>query len=916
MGKIGICSTEWKCVALGVCTLGLTIFLFLVLFTDGFVADGQPGRPLDGMTEIPNLFGPPGAVVAGALAFLFGDASHVLYAVTFLWTLMLFSQMRVDRLLRRVTGMLVLAGAAGALLQLNLSSGGSNPQAGGAFGAFLSDGLLLPRFGWTAANVLGLFIALIGLLLATDLMFFQIVWHGRHAMAAVTRAVVGVAAACVGMSGGYRSWRTQRRIRRAQARVAPRPSEEFPLDEPPEVEPTDVLPKFPPLAAPAAARPAVAVEPPRIHLPEPLFQDEDEVLPVPPRQPAKGRAPAAPRPAARPLPLLSDAKPSPFDDTLAGVEAAPPVPAVPAAVFAGEAEDDLFGCSPFEEEARKSAELLRDAADRGDAPHVRPEPAPAAPELPVFPAGRKAAPAVSDVSSQEAARAVRPAPRPRRKTLTPDEVPDDYVYPKKYAKPPLDLFERAVPRMIPNLREKLGRMSQRLEETLRTFGIEAHVTDVTRGPTVTRFELEPAPGIKVSRFLALTDDIALALEARGVRVEAPIPGRARVGIEVSNEERDPVMIRELLEHPHFGKGHNGRLNLALGKGISGEVCIADLARMPHLLVAGATGAGKTVCVKSLLASLLLQHTPDELQLMLIDPKMVELSIFNDIPHLITPVVTDAKKAATALTWLINEMEERYQLFADLRVRNIEIYNESVENGSIEMIDGEGQSLSVVRRLPYIVCIIDELADLMMLARAEVEDAIARLAQLARAVGIHLIIATQRPSVDVLTGVIKANFPARISFQVSSRVDSRCILDEIGAERLVGQGDMLYLPAGQSKPDRIQGAFVSDEEMAALIAYLKRQAPPQYRDEIENFGKSKDSLAELAEEDDPLFEDAVRVVLETGQASISMVQRRLRVGYTRAARLIDMMELRGIVGPHTGSKAREILVDPGPRDDVA
>jgi S-DNA-T family DNA segregation ATPase FtsK/SpoIIIE len=462
-------------------------------------------------------------------------------------------------------------------------------------------------------------------------------------------------------------------------------------------------------------------------------------------------------------------------------------------------------------------------------------------------------------------------------------------------------------------------MSDLLEQTLRTFNIEAHVTDVRRGPTVTRFEIEPAPGTKVARFIALTDDIALALEARGVRVEAPIPGKARVGIEVSNEERDPVVLRELLEHRSFRDGHSAQLNLALGKSIDGEVCIADLTRMPHLLVAGATGAGKTVCVKSVLASLLVQHTPDELQLMLIDPKMVELSIFNDIPHLITPVVTDAKKAATALTWLITEMEERYRLFADLRIRNIELYNKSVENGAIEMVgEGEvnGASYSVVRKLPYIVCVIDELADLMILARVEVETAIARLAQLARAVGIHLIVATQRPSVDVLTGYIKANFPARISFQVSSRVDSRCILDEIGAERLVGMGDMLYLPAGQSKPDRIQGAFVSDGEMSDLVYYLKRQAPPQYRDEIENFGKSKDQLVELENDDDPLFEDAVRVVLETGQASISMVQRRLRVGYTRAARLVDMMELRGIVGPSLGSKVREILVDTPPRDEVA
>jgi S-DNA-T family DNA segregation ATPase FtsK/SpoIIIE len=338
--------------------------------------------------------------------------------------------------------------------------------------------------------------------------------------------------------------------------------------------------------------------------------------------------------------------------------------------------------------------------------------------------------------------------------------------------------------------------------------------------------------------------------------------------------------------------------------------------MPHLLVAGATGSGKTVCIKSILASLLFNKNPDELQLVLIDPKMVELSILNDIPHLITPVVTDAKKAAAALNWLIAEMEERYQLFAQLRVRNIDVYNESVENGEIEIPetdDAEAASLDIIRKLPYIVCVIDELADLMMLARSEVEDAIMRLAQLARAVGIHLIIATQRPSVNVLTGVIKANFPVRIAFQVSSKVDSRCILDEMGAERLIGKGDMLYLPAGKAAPTRIQSAFVSDTEMNALISYLKTQAPPQYRDEIENWGKAPESFDDLASETDDLFDDAVRVVVETGQASISMVQRRLRVGYTRAARLIDMMELKGIVGPHLGSKAREILVDCAPTE---
>ncbi len=521
------------------------------------------------------------------------------------------------------------------------------------------------------------------------------------------------------------------------------------------------------------------------------------------------------------------------------------------------------------------------------------------------------------VSAKPAAETAKPEIKrlPRRRTPV-DEIPADYVYPKRYTRPRVDLLTKPNKPQITDLGDQLRATSALLEDTLQTFGIEARVTDVTRGPTITRFEIQPAPGVKVSRFHSLADDIALALKAHRVRVVAPIPGKGRVGIEVPNKHREPVVLRELIESQMFRRAPC-RLPLTLGKDIAGDSVVTGLAEMPHLLVAGATGAGKTVCVKALLASLLFSRTPDELQLMLIDPKMVELSIFNDIPHLITPVVTDPKKASSALNWLIVEMNERYRLFSHLRVRNIEIYNASVENGEIEMPQGQGgsESVSVIRKLPYIVCVIDELADLMMLARAEVEDAIGRLAQLARAVGIHLIIATQRPSVDVLTGVIKANFPARISFQVSSRVDSRCILDEIGAERLIGRGDMLYLPAGQAKPTRIQGAFVSDEEMMALIGYLKTQAPPQYRDEIENFGKS-DALTDLEDETDELLDEAVQVVLDTGQASISMVQRKLRVGYTRAARLIDMMEIRGIVGPHIGSKAREILVDLPRTDEVA
>lgn len=901
MDNDGIFSLERKCEIWGLVMLALTAFLLLSLATDGFQADPESGRPIDGMLSVPNRLGPPGAFVAGVLAFLIGDASHVLYAITALWALKLLIHRPVGRPATRIVGLVLLTGALAGTLHICMDQGFTNTQPGGAFGAFVAENFLVNHFGTIGSSIMALTAALIGTLLATDFLFIQLLVY-------VQRFILWLLRGCWLVLRG--SWRLICWL--------------IGTDEAAE-QPEPVAPETTVASAPmvALADPASANEPPvkasqtgwagRIFaaltptvkrkfeqhtdtdIPD---QDADQTDATPniivvgdtfkealPAEGTTGRAleqrsfhqeTTTPDPFG-PVPVLDEEERS-VDDVIASERS--PETALLGTSETPEYDEDFEKGKGGEEDKDKEAPLDIEAV--------------------LTPAKKE-----------------RPVPRLRRKTAaTEDVLPEDYEYPDVYARPSLDMFKKGERKIIPNLREKLGETATRLEEMLRTFNLEARVTDVTRGPTITRFELEPAPGMKVSRFLSLTDDIALALKAKGVRVEAPIPGKGRVGIEISNDDRDPVVIRELLENSRFTQTER-TLDLALGKDIAGDVCIADLMRMPHLLVAGATGAGKTVCIKALLASLLYQHTPDELQLMLIDPKMVELSIFNDIPHLITPVVTDPKKAATALTWLINEMEERYRLFADLRVRNIEVYNESVENGEIEM-EGSGhknKTMSVVRKLPFIVCIIDELADLMMLARAEVEDAIARLAQLARAVGIHLIIATQRPSVDVLTGVIKANFPARISFQVSSRVDSRCILDEIGAERLIGMGDMLYLPAGQSKPARIQGAFVSDAEMMTLIAHLKRQAPPQYRDEIENFGKNKDPMSEMEQEDDPLFEDAVRVVLETGQASISMVQRRLRVGYTRAARLVDMMELKGIVGPHTGSKAREILVATSTKDDL-
>ncbi len=822
----------------GVLVFGLTLLLFMALATDGY--RGEIRRPIDGMGEVANALGTPGAVLAGILSILLGASAHVLYCVSGVWGVTLLRHKPLDRIAARVSGACLIAWSVAALLHLDFRFMANGDALGGILGGFMA-GPLEANLGIAGANVVVITTAIAGLLMATDLLFMRLFDRLRMQMLitlAITAHFLSLSWTII------KDMKNRKRVIRPAA-VEPEEST-FPEVAPRrDFAPLQTLRSWiePMKAAPVLGDPGI-----RIHGHGDRAEDD-----------------------------------MPFDD----------VPTMELDDDTGwdeeEATDsvDDGAISAFESDEQDYAEPV--AAESVKTPVSAPEP----------PKAKK--------------------PRMQRRVVNEiDELPEDYKYPRRFKRPSIDMFEEAEVPETDDWTDYLIETSRVLEETLNTFGIEARVTDVRRGPAITRFELEPAPGIKVSRFQALADDIALALKAYRVRVEAPIPGKGRVGIEVPNHDRDSVVIRELLESRAFKRG-KGALNLALGKDIEGESVVADLATMPHMLVAGATGAGKTVCVKTLLASLLISKTPDELQLMLIDPKMVELSIFDDIPHLITPVVTDAKKAAAALNWLIVEMEERYRLFAHLRVRNIEVYNQSVDNGEIEMVGGEDEemdSVESIRKLPYIVCIIDELADLMMLARAEVEDGIARLAQLARAVGIHLIIATQRPSVDVLTGVIKANFPTRVSFQVSSRVDSRCILDEIGAERLIGMGDMLYLPAGQGKPTRIQGAFVSDHEMNRLVAYLKTQAPPQYRDEIANFGKSKEGAQDLGDQDDELFDDAVRIVMESGQASISMVQRRLRVGYTRAARLIDMMELKGIVGPHIGSKAREILVTRPANDEVA
>lgn len=435
----------------------------------------------------------------------------------------------------------------------------------------------------------------------------------------------------------------------------------------------------------------------------------------------------------------------------------------------------------------------------------------------------------------------------------------------------------------------------KLERTFQSFGVKARVTQVHLGPAVTKYEVHPDVGVKVSKIVSLSDDIALALAAKGIRIEAPIPGKSAIGIEVPNSEVAIVSLREVLESKQNGKP-DAPLLIGLGRDITGEAVMAELNKMPHLLVAGATGSGKSVCINGIITSILMRAKPHEVKMMMIDPKMVELNVYNGIPHLLAPVVTDAKKASQALKKVVSEMERRYELFSHTGTRNIEGYNDHVKRSNAE--EEAKQPL-----LPFIVVIVDELADLMMVASSDVEDSITRLAQMARAAGIHLIIATQRPSVDVITGVIKANIPSRIAFAVSSSTDSRTILDMGGAEKLLGRGDMLYLPVGASKPVRVQGAFLSDDEVEEIVDFVITQQKAQYQEEM----IPDENPSNYSKVEDDLYEEAVDLIIEMQTASVSMLQRRFRIGYTRAARLIDEMELRGVVGAYEGSKPRTVLI---------
>lgn len=458
---------------------------------------------------------------------------------------------------------------------------------------------------------------------------------------------------------------------------------------------------------------------------------------------------------------------------------------------------------------------------------------------------------------------------------------------KDYRLPPLSLLDKGHSRSV-DRQQEVQDNAKKIEMLMSSFGVDAHIVHASRGPAVTRYELEPGPGVKVSRIVNLADDIALQLAATDVRIEAPIPGKAAVGIEVPNRTVDAVALRDVLSQDEFQQTQGGVV-VGLGEDITGQPVITDLTKMPHLLVAGSTGSGKSVCINTLITSVLFRSYPDEVKLILIDPKVVELAGYNRLPHLLTPVVTDPKKAAGVLRWAVREMENRYKLFASSKVKDIRRYNEVHPDET----------------LPLIVIVIDELADLMTVAPADVEEAICRLAQMARAAGLHLVLATQRPSVDVITGTIKANVPSRISFAVSSQIDSRTILDMGGAEKLLGKGDMLFYPIGAAKPRRVQGAFVSDVEVEKVVNYIADQASPTYSETVTEAAAV--TTTDAPQWDDELLPDAIRMVMETEQASVSMLQRRFRIGYTRAGRLVDTMENMGIVGPNVGSKAREILL---------
>ncbi len=687
-------------------------------------------------------------------------------------------------------------------------------------------------------------------------------------------------------------------------RESERPREIPKAQKAPKSPPREEAPVFPDLPPPLSFPPAVLRKHTDIDVPidgEPLPKHGERAPktairpePLPPEERGRLAEEVASLPRKEAYNFDRQAPPSP-------AEAAPESPSIEEIITRAVSGDTQLGHIPETPSGRLAfgGDVPEPAAAAAARLPKKPEPAPAQEAFP-WPEGL-----------EEDSGEIPPAPGTSENAAHPDNtvapaIEDAPPEPAPYSYPPLNLLDEPPAVSQTDTTRELRSNAELLENTLKSFGVQARIIDVSRGPAVTRYELQPAAGVKISKVTGLADDIALNLSASGVRIEAPIPGKPAIGIEVPNKVVSMVSIREMLDSPAF-QNASSPLTIALGKDITGGVAVGDIAKMPHVLIAGATGSGKSVCINSIIISLLYKSSPEQVKLLMIDPKVVELGVYNGIPHLLVPVVTDPKKAAGALAWAVGEMLKRYKTFAETGVRDLKGYNRLAE---------ENKELAP---MPQIVLIIDELADLMMASPKDVEDHICRLAQMARAAGMHLVIATQRPSVDVITGLIKANIPSRISFAVSSAVDSRTILDGSGAEKLLGRGDMLFAPVGAPKPMRVQGCFVTDQEVERVVTFVKEGEKPDYDEEVlqeidrqaaasGSKGGGSGSAGESGDDgEDELLSDAIEVVVEAGLASTSLLQRRLKVGYARAARLVDEMEQRGIVGPFEGSKPRQVLL---------
>ena len=770
-----------------------------------------------------------------------GYAAYVLPLLGLVWGWHRLAGRPLRTALMRSAGLVGLALVASLAAGLPHYSNRTAYEIGGLFGTEISSGLLIPYLGRPGSVVLLSALVVASLLVGTDI-------RGRHCLAPLRAAWFAVRAVGRWFSRLFRRHRSYVAVEPVvppEEGVLVPESRQLPEPVPPATGPTK---NGGPGGDPVTGPPSVRERAPGRDRPV------DTV-----RQPPSG---------------------------VAGENPVKPVPELPSEPVVVEPPASSSGDGGKPGEGRRSGAVAANGDGTAGAP-----------------AGKKPARAAASRPPKKEPAADTPPPTAKRAAVVAGDG-DAAKEAGPYRIPPFDLLD-PLPRERGGMeRDQFLQNAKLLEDAMANFDVTGKVTQVSPGPVVTRYEVEPAPGVKVNRIVTLSDDLARVMSAKGIRIQAPVPGRSVVGVEIANQKQETVYLREIVESEEF-RNCTATLPMALGKTISGEPLIADLARMPHLLVAGATGSGKSVCINSLISSILFKATPDQVRLLMVDPKVVELTVYNDIPHLLVPVVTEPKKASEALKWAVAEMESRYQLLAKLGVRNLADYNRKVEN----LDDDEVSPDDRPRPLPYIVVIVDEFADLMITAPADVETSLMSLAQKSRAVGLHIILATQRPSVNVITGVIKANFPSRIGFQVASKTDSRTILDMNGAERLLGRGDMLYLPGGQGEPIRIHGAFISGEETERLVASI--QSCGYEAEEVEVFFGRSDHEAE-ADERDELFDEAVRTVIVHQQASTSFLQRRMKIGYSRAARLMDELEAAGIVGPASGARPRQILVeDQGP-----